>query len=93
MAESLPALKEIVVSPLSEAQSKSLDELFARMQEDPMTITDPELDLIVDGLQHLRLLFEAEEAAAQKTGKPVRSSVAKIADKSVIKSMDISGDL
>jgi hypothetical protein len=83
----------LVVSPLSEAQSKSLEELFRRMQDDPMTISDGELDAMIDGLQHLRLLFEAEEAAAQRTGKKVQSSVAKITDKSAIKGLDLSGDL
>ena len=83
----------VVVSPLSEAQSRSLEELFRRLQADPMEITDEELDRMVDGLQHLRLLFEAEEKAAEKTGKPVKSSVAKITDKAAIKAIDISGDL
>ena len=86
-------MSDVVVSPLSEAQSKSLEELFRRMQDDPMTISDDELDRMIDGLQHLRHLFEAEEAASQKSGKPVKSSVAKIADKAAIKALDISGDL
>ena len=86
-------MSDVVVSPLSEAQSKSLEELFRRMQDDPMTISDDELDRMIDGLQHLRLLFEAEETASQKSGKPVKSSVAKIADKAAIKALDISGDL
>lgn len=86
-------LPAIVVSPLSEAQSKSLEELFRRMQDDPMTISDQELDAMIDGLQHLRLLFEAEEAAAQRTGRKVQSTVAKISDKAAIKAIDVSGDL
>lgn len=86
-------MSDVVVSPLSEAQSKSLEELFRRMQDDPMTISDQELDKMIDGLQHLRLLFEAEESAAQKTGRPIKSSVAKITDKTAIKAIDISGDL
>ena len=58
-----------------------------------MTITDSELDTMIDCLQHLRLLFEAEENAASKTSRKVQSSVAKVAAKVAAKNADISGDL
>ena len=53
-------------SPLKEADPRSLDELYSA---DPLSLTDPDVDRIVDNLVEKRDLWAAAEAKAASTGK------------------------
>ncbi len=56
-------------SPLSEADPKSLDDLYAA---DPLTLTDDDVDKIVADLRQKRALWASEDAAAQSQGRARR---------------------
>ena len=56
-------------SPLSEADPRSLDDLYAA---DPLTLTDADVDKIVADLRKKRALWESEDAAAQSQGRARR---------------------
>jgi len=53
-------------SPLSEADPKSLDDLYVA---DPLALTDNDVDKIVDDLRQKKALWESEDAAAQSQGR------------------------
>ena len=55
-----------VESPLAEAEAKSLDELY---YEDPLKLTNADLDRIVTDLREKRALFIAEEKEAKAEGR------------------------
>lgn len=59
-------------SPLSEATSDSLDELFRR---DPLGLTDSDLDRIIEAMREKRTLWKQSEAL--KASKPKGSAAAK----------------
>ncbi len=56
-------------SPLSEADPRSLDDLYAA---DPLSLTDNDVDKIVADLREKRALWESEDAAAQSQGRARR---------------------
>lgn len=58
-------------TPLSEADPKSLDVLF---NEDPLNLTDEDIDTIVVELRKNRHLWKKEEEAAKREDRPRRPS-------------------
>ena len=56
-------------NPLSEADPRSLDDLYAA---DPLTLTDNDVDKIVADFRKKRALWESEDAAAQSQGRARR---------------------
>jgi len=56
-------------SPLSEADPKSLDDLYTA---DPLTLTDNDVDKLVDDLREKKALWENEDATAQSQGRARR---------------------
>ncbi len=63
-------------SPLSEADPKSLDDLYAA---DPLNLTDDDVDKIVADLRQKRALWASEDAAAQAQGRSRKPKVYKAA--------------
>ena len=61
-------------TPLSEAEPRSLDELFSA---DPLSITNDELDIMVAEQREKRHLWAKEEAASQAEGRARRPSAYK----------------
>ena len=57
-------------SPLTEATSTSIDELFSR---DPLDLSDRDIAQIVDTFKKKRLLWEQEETTAQREGRRTRT--------------------
>ena len=53
-------------SPLTEAEPRSLDELFSA---DPLSLSDRELDQIITSLRANRDKFAAEDAEASQKGR------------------------
>ena len=56
-------------SPLSEANPKSLDDLYVA---DPLSLTDDDVDRIVSDLRQKKVLWEKEDAEAQSQGRKRR---------------------
>jgi len=56
-------------NPLSEADPRSLDDLYAA---DPLSLTDNDVDKIVADLRQKRALWQREDAAAQAQGRARR---------------------
>lgn len=56
-------------SPLSEPDPRSLDDLFAA---DPLSLTDEDIDRIVDELRTKRALWEREDAEAKQQSRARR---------------------
>jgi len=69
-------MTEKPVSPLEEADPRSLDELYSA---DPLSLTDSDVDRIVDNLVEKRALWAAAEveAASKGTKKPSKAYLAK----------------
>lgn len=63
-------------SPLGEADPHSLDNLYAG---DPLSLTDADVDKIVDDLRKKKALWEIEDAAAQSQGRARRPKAYKSA--------------
>lgn len=57
-------------SPLAEAKPESLDELFSR---DPLSLSDSDVDQIVDSLRAHRRLWAQEEKSSKKAGTRTNS--------------------
>ena len=66
----------MIDSPLSEADPRSLDDLFAA---DPLTLTDADVDKISADLRHKRALWEKEDKEAQQQGRARRPKAYKAA--------------
>ena len=75
-------------SPLAEAESNSLDELYYR---DPLDLTDSDLDKLVEDLRAKRLLFVKEEKEARAQGRRRRPKVYKDVPKQGQLSLDSLG--
>lgn len=63
-------------SPLSEADPRSLDDLYAA---DPLSLTDDDVDKIVSDLRQKRALWATEDAEAQSQGRARRPKAYKSA--------------
>lgn len=61
-------------TPLSEANPRSLDELYAA---DPLSLTNPDVDKIVGDLREKRALWLKEESEATAQGRKRRPKVYK----------------
>ncbi len=65
-------------SPLTEADPRSLDELYAA---DPLSLTDADVDKIVEDLREKRDLWMKEEAEAGSQGRRRKTKIYKEAPK------------
>lgn len=60
---------ETTKSPLSEADPRSLDDLYS---DDPLNLTEPDLDSMVDNLRAKNVLWAKEEAESKSQGRKAK---------------------